>query len=109
MTARLIDGKSMAQQIRLEVKETVSQWKNNGLTPGLAVILVGDDPASATYVRNKEKACQEVGIRSVVHRLPASTQEEELLALIGTLNEQPDIHGILVQLPLPPHIRTDRV
>jgi len=109
MTARLIDGKSMAQQIRLEVKETVSQWKNNGLTPGLAVILVGDDPASATYVRNKEKACQEVGIRSVVHRLPASTREEELLALIGTLNEQPDIHGILVQLPLPPHIRTDRV
>lgn len=109
MTARLIDGKAIAKQIRSEVKQTVEQWQKDGLTPGLAVVLVGDDPASATYVRNKEKACQEVGIRSVIHRLPASTSEEELLKLVRALNEQPDVHGILVQLPLPAHIRAETV
>lgn len=110
MTARLIDGKAIAQQIRREVKETVERWQQEeGLVPGLAVILVGDDPASATYVRNKEKACQEVGIRSFVHRLPAATREKELLDLIAILNDRPDVHGILVQLPLPSRIRADIV
>lgn len=109
MSARLIDGKVIAQQIRQEVKETVARWQKDGLVPGLAVILVGDDPASATYVRNKEKACQEAGIRSFVHRLPATTSERELLDLIASLNERDDVHGILVQLPLPPHIRTEIV
>jgi len=109
MSARLIDGKALAQQIRQEVKETVARWQEEGLAPGLAVILVGDDAASATYVRNKEKACQEVGIHSFVHRLPAATSEQELLSLIASLNERPDVHGILVQLPLPPHIRTEVV
>ncbi|OUM84817.1 MAG: bifunctional 5,10-methylene-tetrahydrofolate dehydrogenase/5,10-methylene-tetrahydrofolate cyclohydrolase [Bacillus thermozeamaize] len=109
MAAQVIDGKTIAKQIRDEVKQTVEHWRREQFVPGLAVVLVGDDPASATYVRNKEKACQEAGIYSEVHRLDASISEDELLRLVHTLNHRPDIHGILVQLPLPEHIRSERI
>jgi methylenetetrahydrofolate dehydrogenase (NADP+)/methenyltetrahydrofolate cyclohydrolase len=109
MAAQVIDGKTIAKQIRDEVKQTVEHWRREQFVPGLAVVLVGDDPASATYVRNKEKACQEAGIYSEVHRLDASISEDELLRLVHTLNQRPDIHGILVQLPLPEHIRSERI
>ena len=99
--AKIIDGKAISAQIRAEIKEEITA---RGLTPGLAVILVGDDPASAVYVRNKKKACAEVGIYSESYELPAGTSQEALLELIGKLNKQENIHGILVQLPLPKHI-----
>lgn len=106
----IIDGKAVAQQVRDEVRVGVERLRNDrGVTPGLGVVLVGDDPASRIYVRNKEKACAEVGIRSVEHLLPASVSEQEILALVGRLNEDPAIHGILVQLPLPDSIASDRV
>lgn len=106
----IIDGKAVAQQVRDEVRVGVERLRNDrGVTPGLGVVLVGDDPASRIYVRNKEKACAEVGIRSVEHLLPASVSEQELLALVGRLNEDPAIHGILVQLPLPDSLASDRV
>lgn len=106
----IIDGKAVAQQVRDEVRVGVEGLRNDrGVTPGLGVVLVGDDPASRIYVRNKEKACAEVGIRSVEHLLPASVSEQDLLALVGRLNEDPAIHGILVQLPLPDSIASDRV
>ncbi len=101
---RLIDGKQLAQQRRDEIKKTVETLKQQGIVPGLAVILVGDDSASQVYVRNKEKACQEVGFYSEVHRLPESTTQEQLLQLIDRLNKDSKIHGLLVQLPVPPHI-----
>lgn len=105
MGARIIDGKAIAESIRGEISERVKALKEErGITPGLAVILVGEDPASKTYVRNKEKACGQVGIYSEVHRLPESTSQEEVLALIKDLNRRPEIDGILVQLPLPKHI-----
>ena len=106
----IIDGKAVAQQVRDEVRIGVERLRNDrGVTPGLGVVLVGDDPASRIYVRNKEKACAEVGIRSVEHLLPASVSEQDLLALVGRLNEDPAIHGILVQLPLPDSLASDRV
>lgn len=106
----IIDGKAVAKQVRGEVREEAERLRNDhGVVPGLGVVLVGDDPASRLYVRNKEKACAEVGIRSVEHLLPASVTQHELLDLIGRLNQDPAIHGILVQLPLPEHIATDRV
>lgn len=101
---KLIDGKQLAQKRRGEVKAMVEQLKEKGIVPGLAVILVGEDPASQVYVRNKEKACQEVGFYSEVHRLPEETSQEELLALIARLNADERIHGLLVQLPVPAHI-----
>ena len=101
---KLIDGKKLAQERRNEIKQQVEELKAKGLTPGLAVILVGEDPASQVYVRNKEKACHEVGFYSEVHRLPESTTQEELLALIDRLNKDDKIHGLLVQLPVPKHI-----
>ncbi|MBR5319971.1 MAG: bifunctional methylenetetrahydrofolate dehydrogenase/methenyltetrahydrofolate cyclohydrolase FolD [Peptococcaceae bacterium] len=100
----LIDGKQLAQKRREEVKQAVDDLKTQGITPGLAVILVGEDPASQVYVRNKEKACQEVGFYSEVHRLPEQTSQEELLQLIDRLNNDEKIHGLLVQLPVPEHI-----
>ncbi|MFC5557825.1 bifunctional methylenetetrahydrofolate dehydrogenase/methenyltetrahydrofolate cyclohydrolase FolD [Ureibacillus thermophilus] len=107
--AQLINGKEIGQQIRKEIAEKVAELKNKGVTPGLAVILVGEDPASQTYVRNKHRSCQEIGIYSEVIKLPENTTEEELLEQIQTLNERKDIHGILVQLPLPKHINEDHV
>ncbi|MDT8344174.1 MAG: bifunctional methylenetetrahydrofolate dehydrogenase/methenyltetrahydrofolate cyclohydrolase FolD [Thermohalobaculum sp.] len=110
MTAKLIDGKAFAATVRGQVAAHVTQLKAaHGLTPGLAVVLVGEDPASQVYVRNKGKQTVEVGMNSVEHRLDAATSEAELLALIARLNADPAIHGILVQLPLPGHLNSDLV
>lgn len=107
--SNIIDGKAIAQEIRQEIKAQVAELQTEGKQPGLAVVLVGEDPASQTYVRSKEKACAEVGIYSEVYRLPAETSEAELLALIDRLNAHPKIHGILVQLPVPKHIDEKKV
>ena len=96
-----IDGKAIAAALRAEIAAEVTELKQKGITPGLAVILVGDDPASQTYVRNKGKACEEVGFYSEQINLPATTTQEELLAVVEKLNAREDIHGILCQLPLP--------
>jgi methylenetetrahydrofolate dehydrogenase (NADP+)/methenyltetrahydrofolate cyclohydrolase len=100
----LIDGKAIAQKINAESREAIAQLKAEGRTPGLAVVLVGEDPASQAYVRSKDKTCRELGMHSVKHELPASTSQEALLALVRQLNADPAIHGILVQSPPPPHI-----
>ncbi len=104
MSAKIIDGKAVAESIRGELKQQVTELKARGITPGLAVILVGSDPASTSYVTAKEKACEEIGMFSSDNRLPASTSQAELLTLIDRFNKDPRIHGILVQLPLPKHI-----
>jgi len=105
MTAVLIDGKARAAALRARVAEAVAGLKAaHGLTPGLAVVLVGDDPASEVYVRSKGRAVQEAGMAGWEHRLPAATTQADLLALIARLNADPAVHGILVQLPLPPQI-----
>jgi methylenetetrahydrofolate dehydrogenase (NADP+)/methenyltetrahydrofolate cyclohydrolase len=109
MTAKIIDGKQIAAQMRDELKQKVTQLKTKGVTPGLAVILVGEDPASKSYVTAKEKACEEIGMHSSDNRLPASTSQAELLALIEKFNKDAKIHGILVQLPLPKQISEDIV
>ena len=105
MPAHIIDGKALAEKLRLEIASDVSAFTSEtGITPRLAAVLVGDDPASAVYVRNKERACAKVGIGSTLHRLPAETTQAELLKLIGQLNDDDSVHGILVQLPLPVQI-----
>ena len=104
MAAKIIDGKQIAAEIRAELAKEIEGLKKEGLNPGLAVILVGDDPASRVYVNNKKKACAEVGIYSREYALPKETTQEELLNLIRELNQDPEIHGILVQLPLPDHL-----
>ena len=105
MTATLIDGKQMAEDIRGEVAQGVAALvEKTGVTPGLAAVLVGEDPASAVYVRNKRRACEEAGIYSETIELPASTTQDELVSLVRDLNADPKFHGILVQLPLPPQI-----
>lgn len=109
MSAIMISGKEISAKLRGRIKEEAQALIQSGTTPGLAVILVGDDPASAIYVRNKEKACAECGFYSEKHVLPADTTQEELLALIEKLNADPKIHGILCQLPLPGHISEDAV
>ena len=110
MTARLINGKTLAAEIREDVRRRVDQRRAAGLrAPGLAVIMVGDDPASAIYVRNKHRACEQVGFISRAHDLPASTRQSELKALIEGLNEDPEIDGILVQLPLPQELDSSQV
>jgi len=110
MTARILDGNAIAASLRRDLRAAVSQRIEEGQrAPGLAVVLVGDDPASEIYVRHKRRDCQEVGIRSEAHHLPSSTSEGELLNLVGSLNADPSIDGILVQLPLPLHIDSSRV
>ncbi len=109
MTARLIDGKALSAQLRDGVARRCSALKARGVTPGLAVILVGDDPASQVYVRNKVKACEDAGIRSVLERHDATLTEAALLARVQALNADPAIHGILVQLPLPAQIDSHKV
>ncbi|MGE0014868.1 MAG: bifunctional 5,10-methylenetetrahydrofolate dehydrogenase/5,10-methenyltetrahydrofolate cyclohydrolase [Candidatus Methanomethylophilaceae archaeon] len=104
MTADLILGKEISQQIYGELDARIDRLKKNGITPGLAVVLVGDDPASQTYVRMKGKMCQELGMHSDTIIMPDTTTQEELLARVHELNENPDIHGFLIQLPLPRHI-----
>jgi methylenetetrahydrofolate dehydrogenase (NADP+)/methenyltetrahydrofolate cyclohydrolase len=108
MTARILDGKRIAQELMGRIEQRVSERKAKGLAePGLAVVLVGDDPASSVYVRNKRKACHQVGFRSFEFDLPSSTTQDELMALIDSLNADPAVHGILVQSPLPDHIDED--
>jgi len=109
MNAKIIDGNALARTVRNEVALRVIALKARGILPGLAVVLVGDDPASSVYVRNKVKDCEEVGIASTLDRLPASTSEADLLARIDQLNTDPKVHGILVQLPVPAHINEHRV
>jgi len=109
VSARLIDGAALGKRIRAEVAVEVKGFAQRGVTPGLAVVLVGDDPASAVYVRSKGRACEEAGMKSVTHHLPASTSQDELLSLIAGINADPTIHGLLIQLPLPKHIDSRRV
>ncbi len=109
MTAHIIDGKAIAQEVRAEWKIRADALKARGITPGLAVIIVGEDPASKVYVGNKVKACAELGLHSEHIALPADTSETTLLAKIAELNANPAIHGFLVQLPLPKHINSDKV
>jgi methylenetetrahydrofolate dehydrogenase (NADP+)/methenyltetrahydrofolate cyclohydrolase len=109
MPAQLLDGVALSKKIRTEITARAAIVTAKGTRPGLAVIVVGDNPASAVYVRNKVKACEEVGFHSVLERYEAEMNEEALLARIATLNADPAIHGILVQLPLPTHIASERV
>jgi methylenetetrahydrofolate dehydrogenase (NADP+)/methenyltetrahydrofolate cyclohydrolase len=110
VTAQLLDGKSLAQQIQQEISDDVFEFiSNNASVPTLAAILVGADPASQVYVRNKRRACERVGIESQLYELPSATTEEALLQLIARLNKSHEVHGILVQLPLPPQIEAARV
>ncbi len=104
MTAQIIDGKVIAAQVLGEVQERVTSLRGRGIEPGLVVVLVGEDPASVSYVRGKMRDAGEVGLRSETLRLPAETSQEDLLRLVHNLNEDPSWHGVLVQLPLPPHI-----
>ncbi|MDE6129032.1 MAG: bifunctional methylenetetrahydrofolate dehydrogenase/methenyltetrahydrofolate cyclohydrolase, partial [Lachnospiraceae bacterium] len=107
--AQIIDGKAISAQLKDELKQKVSAMKAQGKEITLAVIQVGADPASTVYVGNKKKACEYIGICSLAYELPEETSEQELLALIGGLNQRADVNGILVQLPLPAHIDEDKV
>ena len=108
--ANIIDGKAISAQIRSEIKEKTAKFaQDNGFKPGLAVIIVGSDPASQVYVRNKRRACDEVGFYSEAYELPEETTQEELIALVDKLNADPKIHGILCQLPLPRHLDENEV
>jgi methylenetetrahydrofolate dehydrogenase (NADP+)/methenyltetrahydrofolate cyclohydrolase len=109
MTAQIIDGKSIAQQVRAEWKVRADALKARGITPGMAVIIVGSDPASKVYVANKVKACAELGLYSIHRELPADVTEAQLLSEVESLNNDPKIHGILVQLPLPKHLDANKV
>ncbi len=109
MTAQLIDGNALSKQLRSDVARRAAALKARGITPGLAVILVGDNPASQVYVRNKVKACEDSGLHSVLEKYDAAMTEAQLLARIDALNNDPAIHGILVQLPLPAHIDAHKV
>ncbi|HND51301.1 MAG TPA: bifunctional 5,10-methylenetetrahydrofolate dehydrogenase/5,10-methenyltetrahydrofolate cyclohydrolase, partial [Pirellulaceae bacterium] len=108
--ALILDGKAIAQTLQLELRERVSEFmENNGFAPTLAAVLVGADPASEIYVRNKRQACERAGIESQMIRLPAETTEDELLGRIARLNADENVHGILVQLPLPKHMSETRI
>jgi methylenetetrahydrofolate dehydrogenase (NADP+)/methenyltetrahydrofolate cyclohydrolase len=109
MTAQLIDGNALSRQLRTEVAQRAAALKARGTTPGLAVVLVGDNPASQVYVRNKVKACEDSGLHSVLEKYEADMTEAALLARVQALNNDPAIHGILVQLPLPKHIDAQKV
>ena len=109
MTAQLIDGNALSRQLRADVASRASALHARGIIPGLAVVLVGDNPASQVYVRNKVKACVDTGLHSLLERYPSTLTEAELLARVNALNHDPAIHGILVQLPLPPHIDAQKV
>ncbi len=109
MPAHILDGKSLAAQVRAGVKEKVSRLAQRGIRPGLSVILAGEDPASKVYVRNKVRACEETGVASQLFAYPSSVSEAELLSRVGALNADPAVHGILVQLPLPRQVDAQRV
>ena len=108
-TAKIIDGKAIAVEIRAEVKEEVADLVKNGIQPCLAVVLVGDNPASKAYVGSKVRACEETGIKSLKIELTSKISEQDLLAEVDKLNQDKSVHGILVQLPLPQHINEDTV
>lgn len=109
MTAQKIDGNALSQKLRIQITQRAAVLRTKGITPGLAVVLVGDNPASQVYVRNKVKACQDCGLHSLLEKYPEDMPEKVLLDRIETLNQDPSIHGILVQLPLPKHIDAQRV
>ena len=109
MTAQIIDGNALSKQMRLQVAQRAAALRARGITPGLAVVLVGDSPASQVYVRNKIKACEDNGLFSLLEKYPATLSETDLLARVAALNHDPSIHGILVQLPLPAHIDAQKV
>ena len=109
MTAQIIDGSALSTQLRLDVGRRTAALRSRGITPGLAVVLVGNNPASQVYVRNKVKACEDNGVHSLLERHPATLSEADLLARVEALNNDPAIHGILVQLPLPAHINAQKV
>lgn len=107
MTAQIIDGKTIAKQVHAETAQAIEQLKAQGITPGLATVLVGDDPASATYVRNKQRRAQKLGLHTVEHHLSAQTSQGDLQSLLAQLNADPAIDGVLLQLPLPEHLDAD--
>ncbi|MCJ7674716.1 MAG: bifunctional methylenetetrahydrofolate dehydrogenase/methenyltetrahydrofolate cyclohydrolase, partial [Sedimentisphaerales bacterium] len=109
MAAQIIDGNQVAAEMREELKKEVAKLKEQGIVPGLGVILVGEDPASKSYVTAKERTCEEIGIYSDDNRLPAETSQKELMARVRKMNKDPKIHGILVQLPLPKHLNETEV
>jgi methylenetetrahydrofolate dehydrogenase (NADP+)/methenyltetrahydrofolate cyclohydrolase len=109
MTAKIIDGKAIAAEMEESMKAEVAEMTASGVRPGLAVILVGEDPASKVYIGRKQKACERLGIASFEYKMPEDTSEEELLSLVDELNVRDDVHGILVQLPLPDHINSKKV
>ena len=109
MAARLIDGAALSRSVYDELKLRIAVLNRGGIQPGLAAILIGDDPASTVYVRTKTRACEEIGLRSELHRYSAECTETEIVALIAKLNTDPAIHGILVQLPLPSHLNEERI
>jgi methylenetetrahydrofolate dehydrogenase (NADP+)/methenyltetrahydrofolate cyclohydrolase len=110
MTAKIISGKKIAEEMRAEMKKEIEKLKSkHNLVPGLAVVLVGENPASVVYVRNKKKSCEEIGVNSIEHKLPQDTPEDDLLALVDKLNNDDAVHGILVQLPLPKQIDENKV
>jgi methylenetetrahydrofolate dehydrogenase (NADP+)/methenyltetrahydrofolate cyclohydrolase len=109
MTAQIIDGNALSRQLRDDVAKRAAALRERGIVPGLAVVLVGENPASQVYVRNKVKACEDSGLHSVMERYPATLGEAALLARVNALNQDPTIHGILVQLPLPAHIDAQKV
>jgi len=109
MTAQIINGKQVAADMRAELKEEVARLKKQGIVPGLGVVLVGEDPASKSYVTAKERACEEIGIYSDDNRLPAEASQQDLMALVDRMNKDPKINGILVQLPLPKHLNEAEV
>lgn len=109
MAATIIDGKKVAADIKEGLKKEIEELKSKGVEPALAVVLVGEDPASKKYVANKERTCEQLGIRSLGYKLPESTTQEELIKLIDELNADPKVHGILVQLPLPKHLNEKEV
>jgi len=110
MSAQIIDGKAISARVRARVAAEAAEFTaRTGVTPHLAAVLVGDDPASAVYVRNKQQACEKAGLRSTVHRLPVVTTQDELLSLVHALNAANDVHGILVQLPLPAHLQATAI
>ncbi len=106
---KLIDGKALSDKIKSNLIDEVKKLKANGITPGLAVLLVGDDPASHTYVKMKESSCEKTGIYSIVHKMPSDISQEKIIETIEMMNKNPNIDGILVQLPLPKHIDTDLI
>ncbi len=109
MTARLILGKDVSEQIYADLRTRIEALKAKGITPGLAVVLVGDDPASQVYVRKKGEMCESMGMRSITIRMPAETTQDELKAKIGELNADPEVHGFIIQLPLPKQIDENAV